>query len=139
MHFREARRQTLLGVREALAAFEDLALAYRDDVPALGTLIGLAVVLRGLLDLWLSQIKPLDGDGHAAQTEARIEAFGVLRDLLLAELQRSGDDVARRDGLLTVIAVIDEEIERLAETLAAPTKETSTSTPQGVEWIEVES
>lgn len=142
-HFRESRRQALLGLREAVIVLEELSEVYGADVPALRTL-GTGLLLgRGALDLVVGRIEPLEDDDRVL--EIRLEAMGILRDLLTAELLRTegaegGSE--RREGILTVIGVIDQEIERLAEELtragtARAGAETESREP-GVDWIEVE-
>jgi hypothetical protein len=143
-HFRESRRQGLLGLREAVIVLEDLAATYGEEVPVLRTLATGLLLGRGALDMLVGRMPPLEDAERV--TEIRIEAMGILRDLLTAELMRSetGEgDAQRRDGLMTVIGVIDQEIERLAAEMArtGSTKVDAKTEPRApsVDWIEVES
>jgi len=129
-------------VREALLAVEELAGGYREDVPALSGLIGGLTVARGGLDLLIGRVPGAD-DEHT-RIELKLEAFGILRDLVSAELLRTPTDPeseAKRDGLLNVLGLIDAEIERVAEQLDAllHKQDAGAPSPPTTEWIEVES
>lgn len=140
-HFRESRRQFLLGVREAVLVCEELAEAYEEQAPVLRQLAAGLLLGRGALDFLLSRVPPMEGEDTARRIEIRLEAMGILRDLLVAELGRIDDaeEPGKKDGLLTVIGVIDQEVERLGESLdRAQRGDDSASADGSIDWIEVE-
>lgn len=138
-HFRESRRQALLGVREVMLVLEQLADEHADLAPLLRELGTGLMLARGVVDWFVTRVPGLDDEPRTA--EIRLEAVGILRDLVAAELLRQAPDAdpARREGLLTVLGVIDTELERLATELAdLQTGPRADDTGSGVEWIEVE-
>lgn len=137
-HFRESGRQAALGVREALLVLEQLAEEHGHEIPALRQVATSLLLARGLVDLAIMRMPPFEDALQAAAI--RLDALGILRDLLAAELMRDaaslGDE--RREAWTTVLRIVDEEIDRLAHEAADVAVEGPGANPSSVEWIEVE-
>lgn len=137
-HFRESGRQAALGVREALLVLEQLADEHAHEIPALRQVATSLLLTRGLVDLAIMRMPTLEDAMQAAAI--RLDALGILRDLLAAELMRDaaslGDE--RREAWLTVLRIVDGEIDRLAREAADVAVQGPSANPSSVEWIEVE-
>jgi hypothetical protein len=137
-HFRESGRQAGLGVREALLVLEQLADEYGHTTPALRQVSTAMLLARGVVDLVLMRMAPLDDALRTA--EIRLDALGILRDLLEAELMRQAerDAAPEQEAWATVLAIVDREIDRLAAEAAEIAVEGPRTPQASVEWIEVE-
>lgn len=137
-HFRESGRQAALGVREALLVLEQLADEFGHATPALRQVSTAMLLARGVVDLVLMRMAPLDDALRTA--EIRLDALGILRDLLEAELMRQAERGAapEQEAWSTVLAIVDREIDRLAAEAAEIAVEGPRTPQASVEWIEVE-
>ncbi len=137
-HFRESGRQAGLGVREALLVLEQLADEHGHTAPALRQVSTAMLLARGAVDLILMRMAPLDDALRTA--EIRLDALGILRDLLEAELMRQAErgGTPEQESWATVLAIVDREIDRLAAEAAEIAVEGPRTPRASVEWIEVE-
>lgn len=137
-HFRESGRQAALGVREALLVLEQLADEYGHEAPALRQVSTAMLLARGVVDIVLMRMAPLDDALRMA--EIRLDALGILRDLLEAELLRQAErgGAPEQEAWATVLGIVDREIDRLAAEAAEIAVEGPRTPAASVQWIEVE-
>lgn len=131
IHFRNARVEFAIGMRETLAAVER---AVRPGTVLGGygsALLPLLATGRLALDGWLQG----KGAESAAPPAAFWDALSAVRDLLSTRLMRLDPEHAasERQGLISVLGIIDQEMER-----RQASKDADEKSVNRVQWIEVQ-
>ncbi len=138
VHFRESRRQALLGLRQVVAVLEELASERPDNAGDLKSVETALTMIRGGVDFLIGLIPELVDRQKGAAIQ--IEALGLFRDVLSAELLRVDPeaDNDQREGLLTAIGLIDQEIESIVAGGQSDNRNEEPEHDDNIHWIKVE-